>query len=80
MTERLYTYYPEFGNDDCLYWRVYENKTNQVIESFFFEDDAQEFMEKMENGQAFAGFTPSFIVRKIPLIKDINEAFSAEFA
>jgi hypothetical protein len=80
MNERLYTYYPEFDENDYLLWHVYEKRTNQVIHSFFFEDDAQEYMEQLENGQGFAGFTPSFITRKVPSVKDINEAFSAEFA
>lgn len=80
MTSKLYTYYPEFDADDCLFWNVYENTTQQIIETFLFEDDAVEFMENLENGKGFQGFTPSFIVRKVRNISNINDAFSAEFA
>ena len=79
MTERLYTYYPEFDEYDCLFWNVYENNTQQVIETFLFEDDAVEFMEELESGKGFQGFTPTFMLRKVPHM-DINTAFTAEFA
>jgi hypothetical protein len=78
MTKRLYTYYPEFDENDFLLWKVYETMTNQVVGEFVFEDEAQEYMEKLESGFAFAGYTPSFILRKVPT--DINDAFAAEFA
>lgn len=77
---RKYTYFPEFVENDCLLWHVYENTTQQVIDSFVFEDDAVEFMEHLETGNGFDGFTPSFILQKATITKDINEAFSAEFA
>ena len=79
MTGRLYTYYPELDENDCLLWHVYEKATEQIIESFLFEDDAQHFVFKLENGFGFNGFTPSFILTKVP-IPDINMAFTAEFA
>jgi hypothetical protein len=78
--KQLYTYYPEFADDECVYWRVYENNTKQIIHSFFFEDDAQEYCFFLEKGGAFAGFTPSFITKKNPVAKNIDEAFSLEFA
>ncbi len=79
MTNRLYTYYPEFDEDDCLMWHVYENLTEQIVETFLFEDDAADFMEQLEKGKGFQGFTPSFMLVKVPKT-DINAAFSAEFA
>ena len=80
MKTKLYTYYPEFDKNDYLLWHVYEKQTQQVIDSFLFEEDAADLAEDMENGMGFAGFTPSFMVRKVSASKDINEAFSAEFA
>lgn len=77
---KKYAYYPEFDKDDYLMWHVYESTTNQIIESFLFEDDAVFFMTNLENGKGFNGFTPSFITKKTPIINDINEAFAAEFA
>lgn len=79
MMNRLYTYYPEIDEDDCLLWHVYENTTQQIIDSFLFEDDAVEFMEYLESGRGFNGFTPNFMLVKTPKT-DINAAFSAEFA
>lgn len=77
---RLYTYYPEFDKDDCLLWHVYETATQQVISSCVFEDDAQEICEGLESGKGFAGFTPSFMLNRVLIKSDINEAFTAEFA
>lgn len=79
MNDRLYTYYPEFDEDDCLVWHVFENATQRIIDSFLFEEDAVDFMESLENGYGFHGFTPAFMLIKTPKT-DINTAFSAEFA
>ena len=76
---RTYTYYPELDQDDCLLWHVYERSTDQIIESFLFEEDAAEFAVNLEKGCGFQGFTPSFMLVKAPKT-DINAAFSAEFA
>lgn len=77
---RLYRYYAEFDKDDLLLWHVYENQTGQIVDTFLFEDDAQKRTMDLEKGIGFAGFTPSFIVRKVSIPTDINEAFAAEFA
>lgn len=79
MMNRLYTYYPQIDEDDCLLWHVYENASEQIIESFLFEEDAIEFMKSLEKGHGFNGFTPRFMLIKPPKT-DINAAFSAEFA
>lgn len=77
--KKLYRYYHEFDTDDCLVWHVLENATNQIVESFYFEDDAQQWCSFWEKGGGFAGFTPRFFLTKVPK-PDINEAFLAEFA
>ena len=79
MTRRLYTYYPEFDNESNLLWLVFEEATAQIVADFWFEDDAEHFCNFLENGGGFAGFTPSFILRKVSTKTDINEAFAAEF-
>ena len=76
---KLYSYYPEFNGDDELLWIVFEESTNSVVAEFFFEDDAREYATFLDNGGGFAGFTPRFILTKVPK-PDINEAFLAEFA
>lgn len=77
--KKLYTYYHAFDSDDCLIWHVYEYATEQIIDSFLFEEDAEEFMDDLENGKGFHGFTPSFMLRKV-FHNNINDAFSAEFS
>lgn len=79
MMNRLYTYYPEFDEEDFLLWKVREIATDQVIADFVFEEDAQEYMDFLEDGGAFAGFTPAFMTRKTPVNMNINDAFAAEF-
>lgn len=75
----MYRYYPELDNNDFLLWHVYENATDQIIDSFLFEEDAADLAYKLEKGAGFNGYTPSFILRKTPKM-DINAAFAAEFA
>jgi hypothetical protein len=77
---KIYKYFPEFDDDDCLLWHVYETTTNQIIHSCLFEEDAQEYCRQYERGAGFAGFTPSFMLNKVSVKTDINEAFSAQFA
>jgi len=60
-------------------WGVYENVTRQIIDTFFFEDEAQQAISFYENGGAFDGFTPTFMLRKVPLKTDLNEAFEQKF-
>lgn len=73
-----YEYYPEFNDNDELLWLVYENASEQIVAEFFFEEDAQELVEFLEGGGGFAGYTPSFILQRVPK-SDINNAFAAEF-
>lgn len=63
-------------NDQFL-WCVFEKATEQVINFFFFEDDAQDYIEFVNDGGAFAGFTPSFIMNAISFEEknDINADF-----
>lgn len=77
--KKNYTYYPEFNEGDDLLWLVYEEPTAQVVAEFFFEDDAAEYCSFLERGGGFSGFTPSFVLQKVPNL-NINENFSAEFA
>jgi hypothetical protein len=77
---KLYKHYAEFDENDMLLWHVYELQTGHIVDSFFFEEDAIQRATEMEKGKAFAGFTPSFILRKVPIQTNINDAFAAEFS
>lgn len=74
-----YTYYPEFDENEDVVWLVEENATAQILGEFWFEDDAAEFTKFLEKGGGFAGFTPSFVLKKTNL-GNINDAFMAEFS
>lgn len=66
---------------DDYVWNVYEHATEQIIDTFFFEEDALEFAEFLEDGGAFDGFTPAFLVNKVQLPKEnVNQAFTRVFA
>ena len=60
----MYKVYHEFDEHDCLEWHVYEKSTEQIIATFFFEEDAVELATLLERGMGFAGFTPTFMLRK----------------
>lgn len=78
MSKQLYTYHPEFDENEDVVWLVDEIATEQIVGEFWFEDDAAEFASFLERGGGFAGFTPSFILKKTQL-GNINDAFAAEF-
>lgn len=60
-------------------WGIYEHATGLMIEVFFFEDEAQQAVSFYENGGAFDGFTPSFMLRTVSPQSDLNEAFEQRF-
>jgi hypothetical protein len=61
--------------DSDFIWCVMETKTEQLIQAFEFEDEAEQYAEFLEDGGAFAGFTPSFILREVALSSDLNRDF-----
>jgi len=67
--------------DDDYVWEVYESATNQVIDIFYFEEDALNMAAFYNDGGGFAGFTPSFMVRNVtPPVTNVNEEFTRFFA
>ena len=66
------------GNADFV-WCVIEEPTEQVIQSFDFEEDADEYCKFLNKGGAFDGFTPTFLLRSVNL-KQINSTFQETFA
>jgi len=61
-------------------WCVYEASTDQVIESFYFEDEALDYIKFVSSGGAFAGWTPQFMMTEFETRaeSDINEAFNSK--
>ena len=76
---REYSIYPIKEGGESL-WVVKETATEQVIERFAFKDDAVAKMKFLNHGGAFSGFTPSFMVRQVPVPGSVDEAFEREFS
>ena len=74
---KKYTVNPVNINGDYV-WEILETATQQVIENFFFEEDALDFAETLEDS-AFEGWTPSFMLKKVEISNDINQRFSSLF-
>ena len=64
---------------DEYMWEVYENVSEHVIDVCYFEEDAIEYAEFLENGGGFDGFTPGFILTPVALPDDINQKFNNLF-
>lgn len=56
-----------------FYHCVFEEETQQVIQFHYFLDDAKSQAKFLENGGAFRGYTPSFILIETPLKKSREE-------
>ena len=66
-------------NDRDFLWGVLENATEQLVDIYFFEDEAKETAMFYEHGGAFDGFTPAFMLRTVKFQSDLNEAFEQRF-
>jgi len=62
-------------NSDYI-WCVMENKTEQLIKAFEFEEDALDYANFLESGGGFDGFTPTFVLREVVLNRNMNQEFS----
>jgi hypothetical protein len=63
-------------DQDMFFWGVWEKESEQAIDFFYFKEDADKCAKFMENGGAFAGFTPSFMLRECKTGKDLNQEFN----
>lgn len=67
--------------EDDYIWQVFEPATNQVLDSFYFEEDAFDLATFYDEGGGFAGFTPSFMLQSVTLnVTNVNEEFTRKFA
>lgn len=63
-------------DDGDFYFILFEKATEQVIDFFYFQEDAINYADFLENGGAFNGFTPTFMLQTITQPTDINQKFS----
>lgn len=69
--------------DNNFFHVVYENATDQIIEYFFFEDEALDYALFLNKGGAFDGFTPAYVLKELTLPQDkhhINRKFESILA
>ncbi len=76
-----YSVNPVMTDDNDFVWCVIEDPTEQIIMVFEFEEDASDYCQFLNEGGAFDGFTPSFILREVvtPIELDYNQKFEAIF-
>lgn len=69
----------KYENNDFVF-NVVETATEQVIGSFFFEEDAIDTAHHFEYGGGFDGFTPAFMLTRVnTAFTDLDEAFESQF-
>lgn len=66
-------------DDNDFLWCVIESKTDQLIDSFEFEDEALDYSEFLNAGGGFAGDTPRFMLTRVAPT-DINRVFTEVFS
>lgn len=66
--------------EDDFIWCVMETQTEQLIQAFEFEDEAEEYCDFLNEGGAFDGFTPPFVLREVTVSRNINHEFSEMLA
>ena len=57
--------YPESSETNCPIYKVIETVTDQIIMTFSYEKEAKDLMRRLNLGDGFDGFTPSFILQKV---------------
>ena len=75
MKMTKYDVVPFKNNNDYL-WAVFELPTEQVIDTFYFEEDANALAKTLDRGHGFAGWTPAFLLTKVVVKENINQRFS----
>lgn len=70
---RNYSLHVVNDEDGNLFHCVFEEQTQQVYDFFYFLDDAKECIDFLENGGAFNGFTPAFILNEINIKDSDND-------
>ena len=76
-----YTVHTIQDDEGDFFFCVFERTSENVIDFFYFQEDAAECAEFMINGGAFDGFTPKFMLKNVPTkSKEINRKFDALIA
>lgn len=68
-----YTLHVVEDDEGNFFHCVYEELTQQVYDFFYFLDDAKDCIEFLEQGGAFAGFTPAFMLKEVNFKKTTEE-------
>lgn len=69
-----YTVKPVQDKNDFFY-ALYEHASDQVLDFYYFEEDAMDRKSFLDSGGAFDGFTPAFMLTEVKH-KDPNKQFA----
>jgi hypothetical protein len=67
-------------NDGDFVWSIIETQTNQLIKYYVFEEEASTHARFLNNGGAFNGFTPNFMLLEVAISDNINDQFIFQVA
>lgn len=56
--------------DDTKLWYVTEMQTGNIIKRDMTWEEASKLTKRLNGGQAFAGWTPSFFLARLKLVED----------
>lgn len=71
-----YTVHTIQDDEGDFFFCVFEKVSENVIDFFYFQEDADRCAKFMSNGGAFDGFTPKFMLKQMPANqKEINNRF-----
>ena len=76
---RKYSIHNVESEDGDFFHAVFEEQTGQVIDFYYFLDDAVDCATFMNSGGAFDGFTPAFMLKEINIPVDNNEKIQSIF-
>jgi len=73
-----YTIHTLQSEEGDFFFCVFEEASEQVIDFYYFHEDAEKKAQFLEKGGAFNGFTPAFMLRSVPVPKpDLNQKFDS---
>lgn len=74
-----YEIFKAMDDENNFFHVIYETATEQIIDYFFFEDEAQSYNNFLNNGGAFDGFTPNFMLKELVFTSqeyNVNKKFN----
>lgn len=74
---KMYEIKSSCNDDGDFVWELFETSSENIVGTFFFEEDAKTTRKFYANGGAFNGFTPAFMVSQPYKPSNLDEEFSS---